>query len=283
MKKIIIFLSFPFYMSSLMAQCPTSVSDQTGGTGTQFLFAVSDCTGHIGTIATTDGGANYSGSCTTPNASYNYIGGAAPDPLPTTFNFGGAIGSCEYDGTGNLILPVEFTYFKAKKQTKAVLLEWETAFELNNKGFEIEKSSNGKRWKTIGFVEGANNSNEMLQYSFKDEELRFGKNYYRLKQLDLDGVFDYSDIVQIQITDVDGYNIEVFPNPIKEGLLGVKINIPFENKVQLQLFDFSGKMKLQQFASDEKTEIDVSALQAGIYTLVLFSDGQILHQKVLIH
>lgn len=75
-----------------------------------------------------------------------------------------------------------------------VLLEWETATEVNNYGFDVEASNDNKNWNVIGFVDGHGNSNSPKSYSFVVKD---GSQYYRLKQIDTDGGFEYSDVVEV--------------------------------------------------------------------------------------
>ena len=93
----------------------------------------------------------------------------------------------------NITLPVDLISFEAEREEDNIKLNWSTASEENNDYFEIQKSYDGEVFTPIGYVDGAGNSNAVLEYSYTDSET--GKAYYRLKQLDYDGEFEYSDIV----------------------------------------------------------------------------------------
>jgi len=102
-------------------------------------------------------------------------------------------------------LPVELTTFTATTTTNNVQLNWTTATEVNNYGFEIlrqtrlpEGKGQNDRWSLLGFVEGHGNSNSPKEYSFVDESVFPGLYQYRLKQIDTDGSFEYSEIIEVQ-------------------------------------------------------------------------------------
>ena len=122
---------------------------------------------------------------------------------------------------GESPLPVELVSFEAKARDNRILLEWQTASELNNLGFEIQKSKDGITWDILGFVEGKGTVSVLNTYASIDRFPNKGSNYYRLKQLDFDGKFEYSEIVVI---DINGLNegVVVFPNPAKNQLTIIK-------------------------------------------------------------
>jgi len=117
-------------------------------------------------------------------------------------------------------LPIELLSFDANRVNKMVYLKWSTVSEINNQGFEIERTTDLTNWDNIGFVNGAGNSNEILNYSFDDplSDAIF-KNYqhvyYRLKQVDFDGSYTYTNIKNITLNDNESSEImiSVFPNP----------------------------------------------------------------------
>jgi hypothetical protein len=115
-------------------------------------------------------------------------------------------------------LPVELTSFTASVIHNTVGLKWNTATEVNNYGFEIERSEKLKvkneKWERIGFVEGSGTTNAPKEYSFTDKNLTAGKNSYRLKQIDRDGQFKYSESVEVTVSSPTVIALEQnFPNP----------------------------------------------------------------------
>ena len=120
------------------------------------------------------------------------------------------------DFTSNA-LPVEFISFNAYIAQGYARLTWQTATEKNNKGFDIERSTDGKSWETIGFVQGNGTTQEVQNYTYTDEAPLAGTNYYRLKQVDFDGKYEYSDIVNVKL-EIANNELEIFPNPVSDKL-----------------------------------------------------------------
>lgn len=119
--------------------------------------------------------------------------------------------SGEPDQTLTVTLPVTLLEFNAYKQNKTVLLRWKTSSEQDNRGFEIQRSGDGTRFTPIGWVDGSNNAASITHYSFTDSIPLAGKNFYRLKQLDIDNRFKLSETRKIDIEQLVEFS--VFPNP----------------------------------------------------------------------
>ncbi len=175
-------------------------------------------------------------------------------------------------------LPIKLISFEAKAQENQVQLTWTTSKETNSAGFEIERSQNGKDFTKIGFVKSeANkgNSYESLGYVFIDESPNLENNYYRLKQLDLDGKFEYSKIKSVIMENEDA--IKVFPNPtsdfVKIETHGTKIRL-------LELLDAKGSVVFK--ANNVQTNIDLTGKSPGIYFLkIVKENGKVEVKKVL--
>ncbi len=135
-------------------------------------------------------------------------------------------------------LPVELMTFTGRKIDIGNLLEWVTASENNNAGFRIQKSANGQNWENIGWVLGHGTTSEINGYEFLDRVPFYGDNFYRLKQLDLDGTFSYSNIVNL-IHESEGIEIKVLPNP-SPGEIDVTVRNPDKHKMKISLHDSSG-------------------------------------------
>ena len=111
-------------------------------------------------------------------------------------------------------LPVELTSFTAVTQNQQVTLNWRTATELNNSGFEIQRSITNTEFVTVGFVKGVGTTTVQQDYSFSDKNLSNGKYSYRLKQIDFNGQFEYSNTIEVDVLSVDNYSlIQNYPNP----------------------------------------------------------------------
>lgn len=182
--------------------------------------------------------------------------------------------------TAESALPVTLTYFKAAKEGGIANLAWATTEEVNNKGFEIQRSSNARDWKAIGFVanqtEGGN-SKGPLSYDFKDASPLAGTNYYRLKQIDFDGKFMYSSVAALQFDGAKG-TLSVYPNPAVDGRL--TLNLPQAGAYKLSIFDVSGIQVLSR--SQSSNTVDIRSLRSGVYVLrVVYENGQV-HSKIFV-
>lgn len=132
----------------------------------------------------------------------------------------GTCDGAEFIGGGTIILPVELISFSAEiHEDKSVLLIWETASEINNYGFEIERGAvndeNKENYAKVGFVQGAGNSNKPLRYSYKDGTAEYEIAYlYRLRQIDNDGLFVYSEPVEVLLEQPREFKLyQNYPNP----------------------------------------------------------------------
>lgn len=138
------------------------------------------------------------------------------------------------------IVPVELVSFAGSIIDGKVQLEWNTATELNNLGFEIQKSNDKENWINIGFVEGRGTSSEKNYYNFQDNNIVSTKNYYRLKQIDFDGIFCYSEITEVSFPIDNYYLSQNYPNPFNPASL-IQFGISDPSKVKIVLFDVAGQ------------------------------------------
>jgi hypothetical protein len=165
-------------------------------------------------------------------------------------------------------LPVELSSFNVLQIGSSVLLKWRTETEINNFGFDVERASylNGSifQWRKIGFVEGSGNSNSPQKYSFIDNPQAGSKYYYRLKQIDSDGQFEYSDVICIEINMPNEYAIyQNYPNPFNPSTT-IKYNLPVDADVQLRIYDVLGR----------EVQIVVNEFQkAGTYNIPFKAEG----------
>ncbi len=181
----------------------------------------------------------------------------------------------ESDGT----LPVTLTSFTASLTNNQNTLNWATSSESNSLGFEIESSTDGVTFSKIGFVasKNAGNSSATSTYSFRDLSATANTTYYRLKQVDYDGNFDYSAIKAISNPLNGGNKFSVYPNPAVDY---VEISGDMTG-VSLQLFTTSG-VKINVNSIIEGNKLDVSGLNAGIYILSIVKDGQLIQTTKII-
>lgn len=180
-----------------------------------------------------------------------------------------------------ITLPVTLLNFSGEVAGKKNILHWTTTTEHNNTGFEVQRCADGFNFNKIAFVKTQavnGNSNSKLNYNFPDFNFLSGANYYRLKQIDKDGKFSYSDIVVLR--DVLAANaVEVYPVPAKN-TINVKVNAANSNNLKLSVTDISGKSLYNKttLLSNGETlvQINVSRFATGTYFLKLASaDGSI--------
>ncbi len=141
-------------------------------------------------------------------------------------------------------LPIELLHFSPKTKTGYVLLEWATAAEINNDFFTIERSFDGTNWSIIGYVQGAGDSNRSLHYEFADNNPVEGVLYYRLKQTDFDGQFEYFDPVAVQFGSKSSADVEILNIRSSSDNLNITVNNSGFEAV-LDIVDLHGRVVYQ--------------------------------------
>ncbi len=170
--------------------------------------------------------------------------------------------------TLSVALPVSLVNFTGQLVKDQVQLNWQTASEFNNDHFEIDHSADGIHFSSIGNVKGNGTTAIPHDYKFLDANPANGNNYYRLKQVDLDGNYTFSPVVNVKL--VTGFTYMVYPNPAKN-----KVNIVISSdKDQLMVFilcETSGKIietkELKCVSGNNKFEWDISRLAKGMYMI----------------
>lgn len=174
---------------------------------------------------------------------------------------------------GEVVLPVELSSFTAMASEKAVNLSWTTATEVNNYGFEVERSVYADNdFQTIGFVQGNGNSNSPKQYSYSDNTLaKPGRYYYRLKQLDNDGRFEYSSVAEVNFTTAPAdYSLKQnTPNPFNPSTV-ISFVTPKDGNVTLKVYNMIGQEVATLFsgfksAGEHRVTFNGQGLNSGIY------------------
>lgn len=158
-------------------------------------------------------------------------------------------------------LPVEYVSFTVEHINHTNHLEWTTATETNNQGFEIEHSMDCINFQTRGFVAGAGNANYYLNYSFDDEDPETGIHYYRLKQLDFNDTYKYSSIISIAVASDD---LSIYPNPTT-GLVHID-GAGIENKEMNIINNLGFIVKTMRITNGT---IDLTGLPSGSYHLLI--------------
>lgn len=178
--------------------------------------------------------------------------------------------------TGAVALPVGLISFTAGRINNQTVLNWKTATEINNKGFEVQRSNNGNNWIRIGFVNGAGNSSIERAYRFTDNTPLNGKNYYRLIQLDID---DHRLFSLVRSVDFKNLAYYIIGNNPGRGIY--ELNIQTSTPAELFVSDLSGRKLVSKMVSPGAYRLDISNYPAGVYLLRLKKDSEIFLEKLI--
>ncbi len=212
-----------------------------------------------------------------------YSEGLGPNAVPEYFT---SNDTYSFAGTNNAgvwrrflpgVTPVEFASFEAAAEAGGVILKWRTETEKNNRGFDIERKRSadtrnigGTAWKKIGFTDGNGTTTEEHSYSFTDPEKLTGKYSYRLKQIDFDGSYNYSQEAEVEVNLPGEYSLEQnYPNPFNPATI-IEYSIPAGSNVKLRVYNSLGEeiltlVNAYQEAGIHKVNFDAAALSSGIY------------------
>jgi hypothetical protein len=184
-------------------------------------------------------------------------------------------------------LPVSLLRFAAKANSNDAVLTWSTASEKNNKGFEIERSVDGRSFEAISFVKGAGNSASVINYNYNDANAFANNNilYYRLKQVDLNGKFTYSNIVKVSSYMQKSSSITAFPNPFTRDYT-IALELQNNADVTMVMTDIQGKVVTTETlpaikGSNNLTLSNIADLQSGVYFLKVTVEGETQILKVV--
>ena len=216
-------------------------------------------------------GAHYDGSSTWNEVAYisNTTNSFKFGPVTSYSNF--TFGSS--DNVTNP-LPVELLFFNADALQTSIELSWATASELNAEVFELQRSTNTIDFETITTIKAAGNSNTIINYNFNDIDIESNKDYYyRLKQIDFDGKFEYSNIRIAKLEGNQEITINVFPNP-SQNHITIKSNI--EDNVSLELFNINGKRILyKENMKVTNLTLNLESLPSDVYILRIHSSDKV--------
>jgi len=187
----------------------------------------------------------------------------------------------------SLVVPVELTSFTATANGNDVTLNWSTATELNNQGFEIQRSTEVKEFFTVGFVNGHGTTTEQQNYSYVDRNLDDGKYFYRLKQVDYNGSYEYSNVIEVDLRSLNEYALEQnYPNPFNPTttigyILKEKIN------AKLILLNAIGEevavlVNEEQDKGFHKVDFNAKSLASGVYFYRLQAGDFVQTRKILL-
>lgn len=172
----------------------------------------------------------------------------------------------------NQVLPVELISFKAALMANGININWITASETNNSHFEVERSSDGMEFESIGSVPGNGSIYEAQTYEFADFIPQKGINYYRLKQVDFDGVFEYSMVISVNIS--EEASIIIAPNPVQQNS-ELRIIGSSMNDIDFVLMDMTGQV-VRSYQNLDENIITINDLSPGIYLYQIRQNNQVL-------
>ena len=270
--------SFNYYFDFFSSPSGTVTVGVTynGGSTSTLIYNQVDATGNIGPQLIT-------GSFTTPAS------GSQNAQLEITFS--GNSFNYDYVYWDNLciqyLIPVELTSFTAIANGTEVELNWQTATETNNQGFEIERMSENGQFEKIGYVAGYGTTTESKTYSFTDSKLSEGKYTYRLKQIDYDGTFSYSNEVNVEVELPIEYSLEQnYPNPFNPGTT-IKYSIPADGFVKLSVYNLLGEevanlVNGHQKAGRYEVNFNAGSLSSGMYVYRLETQNYVLSKKLML-
>ena len=173
-------------------------------------------------------------------------------------------------------LPIELLTFDAVCNTPTIELTWTTASETNSNYYVIQKSIDGNTFSNIGEVFGSGNSNSIINYSIIDYSPYFGISYYRLKHIDFDGAFTYSNVISVSCENIRN----IFNANVENNNLNVFFN--FDGEFDLELFDISSKLLFsQKYYNKNKIEIPINDFAKGIYLITINNQYKTLTKKII--
>jgi hypothetical protein len=249
----------------------------------------------------------YGGSTMDNNADVIIDGEKENDSFGSSVSFAGEVNGDGYDdiitGTGSYPyngkayiysddsapLPIELISFTGKVVNNKVELNWQTATEVNNYGFEILRSAQNEfgNWIKIGFVNGCGNSNSPKRYKYIDDNPTGSNKFlYRLKQIDTDGNFDYTDIIEVDIIPTEFNLSQNYPNPFNFSTR-IKFSLPTATGLHLELINLVGEsirtiLAGKYEAGFFEVEVDLSDLPSGLYFYKLQSDNIVKVKKLML-
>jgi len=199
-----------------------------------------------------------------------------------------AIGTPGTLNPGQSSVPVELVSFTAFYRDNNIVLNWRTATEKNNFGFEIERSVDQAHWNKIGFINGNGTTTEINNYEYVDKKTDQGSSYYyRLKQIDFNGAFTFSKVLEINSTIVSSFQLEQnYPNPFNPSTT-INFSLPDPSNVSLKIFNTLGEEVKTLYdgfleAGVHSFNFNATGLTSGVYVYVLRDNENRLMRKMML-
>jgi len=184
-------------------------------------------------------------------------------------------------------LPVELVSFKGAASSQGVALTWTTASEKNNDYFSIQHSADGRNFESVGYVQGKGTTSMASTYNFNHTNPAPGKNYYRLKQVDLDGKTAYSPVIVVDAKDVKAaaLNLTVYPNPT-DGQVNIKLERAMNSAevARVMITDLNGRLIMsQEIAGGQELKLNLKdKVKAGLYLVKVQAGASSTFQKLIV-
>ncbi|PCJ64576.1 MAG: hypothetical protein COA58_12620 [Bacteroidetes bacterium] len=172
-------------------------------------------------------------------------------------------------------VPVEWLSFIGRKRAEIVNLEWITASEINCSHFEIQRSVDEDNFRTVGIEAGNGTTTSISKYSFNHSNMGNEKSYYRLKQIDFDGNFSFSEIIVIKAES----SIHISPNPFKNS---ISVSVGHDEIQKVELLDLYGRTIYSEDVNSNLVKLEFrNGIEHGIYILRIITDGEVIEKKVV--
>lgn len=233
-------------------------------------IVMASCYGCSQSWRSIDGGASFT-QISIPSAGYQVV---VVDSITQYAAQSGGFYKLESEN----FIPVELTSFNASTSNNQIVLNWTTASELNNRGFEIQQSFDNETFTNLGFVPGFGSTTEAKSYSFTVGNAPAGLHYYRLKQVDFDGSYEYSSLVEIEGPVPNDFVLhQNHPNPFNPST-SITFSLPVDSDVQLSLYNMLGQKVVDitnaQFqAGTHKVDFIAEGLSSGTYIYLISATG----------
>ena len=190
------------------------------------------------------------------------------------------IGAMKIDVIDASVIPVELLSLDIYLEETAVVLDWITASEEQNSHFDIERSIDGITFEEIGRVEGFGTTYTLNYYSFKDENPISGTAYYRIRQVDFDGSFTYTNILSIDVIKAFAQKVTLAPNPTRD-FLNISLPPTWTNPTIIQVCDMTGRIIRTETTSNDQILSDFSNLESGQYLLRIINNQRVITKLVI--
>lgn len=226
---------------------------------------------------------------TSPTLSFTHKAGyPAGYPTPWVSNQWALAGLYLAPNVMSCVFPVELTTISARPLESSILVEWEAASQSNNLGWEVERSTNGRDFEDIGWVNGHGTTSAVMQYNKEDRQVQPGVlYYYRIRQTDINGSTTRSEIVTAMLGDLGIAIGDLYPNP-STGFVTIPVSVTEATDLRISVVNMLGQEvfgKLQALQSGgqyQSIQLDLSRLAQGVYQVNLAVQGRVVSKKLVI-